>query len=275
MSKRTSRPRTEFEEAGKAFAQLLEIMEALRTPKTGCPWDLEQSFATIAPYTIEEAYEVADAIQREDMEDLRDELGDLLFQVAFHSQIAGEAGAFTARHVVEAIATKMTRRHPHVFIEPDDRDAEGQTVAWEDMKASERALRGKNGSVLDDVALALPALMRAEKLQKRASRAGFDWKDPVPVFEKLDEELCEVRSAMAEQDKDAIEDEIGDVLFVCANLARQLQIDPEIALRRANGKFERRFRAMEALAHARGQEFDRLDLQAQEALWQAVKSDEV
>lgn len=263
-----------FEAAGLAFTRLLEIMAALRTPRTGCPWDLEQSFETIAPYTIEEAYEVADAIQRGSMGELRDELGDLLFQVAFHSQMADEAGAFTARQVAEAIADKMIRRHPHVFGDGNERNAEGQTVAWEEMKAAERAERGRNGSVLDEVALALPALMRAEKLQKRAARVGFDWSEPGPIFDKLEEETREVKSAIASGDRDAIEDEIGDLLFVCANLARRLKVDPELALRLANAKFERRFRAMEDLARGRGQAFDALDLDAQEALWREVKSAE-
>ena len=274
MSDPVTPVRSEFADAGEAFARLLEIMAALRTPSTGCPWDLEQSFETIAPYTIEEAYEVADAIQRSDMDDLRDELGDLLFQVAFHSQMASEKGAFTATAVANAIADKMVRRHPHVFEQPDNRDADGQTVAWEEMKAAERAKRGKDGSVLDDVALALPALMRAEKLQKRAARVGFDWATPEPIFEKLEEEVGEVKAAIASKDEDAVEDEIGDLLFVCANLARRLKTDPEVALRRANSKFERRFRAMEQLALEQGKRFADLDLDAQEALWSAVKARE-
>ncbi|MEL6568763.1 MAG: nucleoside triphosphate pyrophosphohydrolase [Pseudomonadota bacterium] len=274
MSDPVTPVRSEFADAGEAFARLLEIMAALRTPSTGCPWDLEQSFETIAPYTIEEAYEVADAIQRSDMDDLRDELGDLLFQVVFHSQMASEKGAFTATAVANAIADKMVRRHPHVFEQPDNRDADGQTVAWEEMKAAERAKRGKDGSVLDDVALALPALMRAEKLQKRAARVGFDWATPEPIFEKLEEEVGEVKAAIASKDEDAVEDEIGDLLFVCANLARRLKTDPEVALRRANSKFERRFRAMEQLALEQGKRFADLDLDAQEALWSAVKARE-
>ncbi|MCI4645688.1 MAG: nucleoside triphosphate pyrophosphohydrolase [Hyphomonadaceae bacterium] len=260
--------------AGSAFARLLQIMQALRTPQTGCPWDLEQDFSTIAPYTIEEAYEVADAIERNNMPELRDELGDLLFQVAFHSQMADEAGHFTAADVAEAIAQKMVRRHPHVFDQPDDRDADGQTVAWEEMKAAERAAKGADRSVLDDVALALPALMRAEKLQKRAARVGFDWTEPEPIFDKLGEETEELKEAMASGDQTAVAEEMGDMLFVCANLARRLGVDPEIALRAANSKFERRFRAMEALASERGEAFGDLDLEAQEALWQAVKQKE-
>ena len=257
-------------DAGTAFVKLLEIMEALRTPVTGCPWDLEQDFKTISPYTIEEAYEVHDAIERGDMVDLKGELGDLLFQVAFHSQMASETGSFSAAEVAEMIAEKMVRRHPHVFEAADGRDSEAQTVAWEDMKAKERAA----GSALDGVALALPALMRAEKLQKRAARVGFDWATPEPIFDKLDEEAGEVREAIASGDQAAIEAEIGDMLFVCANLARRLKVDPEVALRAANDKFERRFKAMEALAETRGNRFSDLDLDAQEALWQAVKQDE-
>ena len=267
-------PPKRYGEAGAAFARLLEIMVRLRTPETGCPWDLEQDFSTIAPYTIEEAYEVADAIARGEMGELRDELGDLLFQVAFHSQMADEAGAFTAADVAEAIATKMVRRHPHVFDQPDDRDADGQTVAWEEMKAAERAARGADRSVLDDVALALPALMRAEKLQKRAARVGFDWATPEPIFEKLAEETDELKAALASGDADEIAEEMGDMLFVCANLSRRVGVDPEVALRAANAKFERRFRAMESLARERGEVFAELDLDAQEALWQSVKTRE-
>ncbi|MEL6662449.1 MAG: nucleoside triphosphate pyrophosphohydrolase [Pseudomonadota bacterium] len=263
-----------FSEAGDAFARLLQIMAALRTPETGCPWDIEQDFETIAPYTIEEAYEVADAIQRRDLTGLKEELGDLLFQVAFHSQMAREAGEFDAAEVAAAISDKMVRRHPHVFEQADGRDADAQTLAWEDMKASERAKRAANVSVLDDVALALPALMRAEKLQKRAARVGFDWTTPEPIFDKLEEEISEVKAAVASGDPDEIEDEVGDLLFVVANLARRLKVDPEVALRRANAKFERRFRAMEDLATNRGQRFAELDLEEQEALWQAVKASE-
>lgn len=267
-------PPNTYAAAGAAFAQLLEIMAALRTPGTGCPWDLEQDFSTIAPYTIEEAYEVAEAIQRGQMGELRDELGDLLFQVAFHSQMADEAGHFTAADVAEAIANKMIRRHPHVFDQPDARDAEGQTVAWEEMKAAERAAKGADRSMLDDVALALPALMRAEKLQKRAARVGFDWATPEPIFDKLTEETEELKEAVGSGDSAAVAEEMGDLLFVCANLARRLKVDPEVALRDANAKFERRFRAMEALAKERGEVFSELDLEAQEVLWQAVKAAE-
>ncbi len=267
----------QHDRAAREFARLLDIMSRLRSPDGGCPWDLEQTFRTIAPYTIEEAYEVADAIEREDMGDLREELGDLLFQVAFHSQMASEEGAFEAADVAAAINEKMIRRHPHVFDAADDRSSDDQIVAWEVMKAAERASKAKSKeshSALDGVALSLPALMRAEKLQKRAARTGFDWAEPEPIFDKLDEETQELKEAMASGDAEAILDEMGDLLFVAANLARRLNVDPEIALRQANAKFERRFRAMEALASERGQDFTALDLDAQEALWQDVKKTE-
>lgn len=263
--------------AAEALLTLIDIMARLRTPVTGCPWDLEQDFATIAPYTIEEAYEVADAIDRGDLGELREELGDLLFQVIFHSRMAEEAGAFALADVVHAINDKMIRRHPHVFEAADGRDADGQTAAWEEMKAAERAAKGKAAkaaSALDGVALSLPALLRAEKLQKRAARTGFDWTEAAHIFDKLEEETGEVKEAIASGDTDAIEDEIGDLLFVAANLARRLSVDPEQALRRANAKFERRFRAMEATAAEAGVEFASLSLDEQEAYWQGVKKRE-
>ena len=272
-----SSPPTKPAEAADALLTLIGIMARLRTPVTGCPWDLEQTFETIAPYTIEESYEVADAIERGDMGDLREELGDLLFQVIFHSRMAEEAGEFALADVVNAINTKMIRRHPHVFEAADGRDADGQTVAWEEMKAAERAAKGKTAedtSALAGVALSLPALLRAEKLQKRAARTGFDWTEAAHIFDKLDEETAEVKDAMASGDADAIEDEIGDLLFVAANLARRLAVDPEQALRRANAKFERRFRAMEAAAAEAGVDFTALSLDEQEAYWQAVKKGE-
>lgn len=265
------------QEAAEALLKLVDIMARLRTPVAGCPWDLEQTFATIAPYTIEEAYEVADAIERGDMGDLREELGDLLFQVIFHSRMAEEAGAFALADVVETINDKMIRRHPHVFVAADGRDAEGQTVAWEEVKAAERAAKGKkaeDSSALAGVALSLPALLRAEKLQKRAARTGFDWTEAAHIFDKLEEETAEVKEAIASGDADAIEDEIGDLLFVAANLARRLSVDPEQALRRANAKFERRFRAMEAAAAEAGVDFASLSLDEQEAYWLGVKKAE-
>jgi MazG family protein len=259
--------------------RLIAIMAALRHPDTGCPWDLEQTFASIAPYTIEEAYEVDDAIRRGDLSDLKEELGDLLLQVVFHSRMAQEDGAFAFDDVASAIADKMLARHPHVFGEASARDADAQTKAWEEHKAAERARKAtarpaEPVSALDGVALALPALLRAVKLQKRAARVGFDWADPAPVYDKLAEETTELRAAQASGDPQAILEEMGDLLFVVANLARQFSVEPEEALRRANAKFERRFRAMESLARARGLDFAALDLTAQDALWNAVKQDE-
>ncbi len=257
------------------FADLLEIMRRLRTPETGCSWDLEQSFETIAPYTIEEAYEVSDAIERGDMKDLSDELGDLLLQVVFHAQIASDEDHFEIGDVTHAICEKMIRRHPHVFGDDTQRSSVEQTRAWEEIKASERAeKRDADPSALAGVARALPALLRAEKLQKRAARTGFDWTEPEDILEKLDEEIGEVREAMAEQDADHIEEELGDLLFVAANLARRLKVDPEVALRKANAKFERRFRSMESRAQGGEEGFAGLSLDQQEALWQAVKRDE-
>ncbi|GGB58826.1 MULTISPECIES: nucleoside triphosphate pyrophosphohydrolase [Henriciella] len=256
------------------FDRLRGIMAKLRDPETGCPWDVEQSFSSISPYTIEEAYEVADAIEREDYEDLRDELGDLLLQVVFHSQMASEAGLFTVDDVARAINDKMVRRHPHVFRNGDDRTAEEQTRAWEDIKASERSIKDEDSSALAGVAKALPALMRAEKLQKRAARTGFDWTNPEDILEKLAEETDEVQDAIENGNLAEIEDEIGDLLFVTANLARRFKLDPEIALRKANDKFERRFRAMEALAATENKEFSSLGLSEQDALWTRVKMKE-
>lgn len=263
--------------APNLFKDLVDIMRQLRTPKTGCPWDLEQDFASIAPYTIEEAYEVDEAIKSGDMGELCSELGDLLLQVVFHAQMADELEEFSISDVIEAINTKMIRRHPHVF-QPgfQERSADEQTQAWEALKAQERAEKdaktGADISALSGVATALPALMRAEKLQKRAARTGFDWTDPADIFAKLEEETLEVKDAMRRENADDIEDEIGDLLFVCANLARRLKVDPEVALRRANDKFEQRFRAMEALTKSEGVAFDTLDINAQEALWQRVKA---
>lgn len=259
------------------FDRLRQIMSALRDPVSGCPWDLKQDFASIAPYTIEEAYEVADAIERGDFSELRDELGDLLLQIVFHSQMAAEAGYFTVDDVARAINDKMVRRHPHVFESADGRDADGQTEAWETIKARERANKAgadQAASALDGVARALPALMRAEKLQKRAARTGFDWKDPKHILEKLSEESDEVAEAIDGGEISEIEDEIGDLLFVAANLARRFKLDPEIALRKANAKFERRFRAMELLAASQGNSFSSLTLDEQDQLWKTVKAEE-
>ncbi|CAM3238102.1 Nucleoside triphosphate pyrophosphohydrolase [Sphingomonas antarctica] len=243
---------------------LRAVMVKLRDPETGCPWDVEQTFATIAPYTIEEAYEVADACERDDMAALKDELGDLLLQVVFHSRIAEEAGLFAFDDVAAGVADKLIRRHPHVF---GDAPRDTGHAQWEVIKAAERA-KSDDQSALAGVALALPALMRAEKLQKRASRVGFDWPDASGPRAKVIEELAEVEAAI---DQDAREDEIGDLLFAVVNLARHMKIDPEIALRRANGKFERRFRQVEHLAEQplAGQPIEALD-----ALWNRAKAAE-
>lgn len=244
---------------------LVQILADLRDPLRGCPWDKEQDFASIAPYTIEEAHEVADAIARDDMGDLRDELGDLLLQVIYHSRIAEERGAFDFDGVVEAICAKMIRRHPHVYGEDGARTAEQQTGAWEAMKAAERAEAGGAGA-LDGVALGLPALLRAFKLQKRAARTGFDWPDAAGPRAKIDEELAECEAATSPEE---LHDEIGDLLFSVVNWARHQAVDPEAALRDANRKFEARFAAMEALAEG---SIDEMDLEALEELWQAAKA---
>lgn len=241
--------------------RLVAIMARLRDPRTGCEWDTAQTFATIAPYTIEEAYEVADACQRGDMADLKDELGDLLLQVVFHSRMAEEAGHFALNDVVDAISDKMERRHPHIFLGA----VEGGHHLWEQIKAAERGAKG-HACALDGVAIGLPALLRAEKLQKRAARTGFDWPDPSGARAKIDEELAEVEAAATPAE---IEEEVGDLLFAVVNWARKLGVDPEAALRAANGKFEKRFKAMEAEA---GDAFEALDLDAKEALWQSVKA---
>jgi MazG family protein len=260
----------------RALARLLEIMARLRDPEQGCPWDREQDFASIAPYTIEEAYEVADAIARGDMVALKDELGDLLFQVVFHARMAEEASLFAFEDVAEAIADKMERRHPHVFGDACIASVAAQGKAWEEHKAAERRNQalatGAPGSVLDGVALALPALLRADKIQKRAARIGFDWPDARPVFDKLKEEIAELETEIQKPaERRALEDEMGDILFAAANLARKLDIDPEAALRHATAKFERRFRRVETLAaeHTVGSDLDSL-----EALWQQVKGEE-
>ena len=251
---------------------LLDIMARLRDRERGCPWDREQNFATIAPYTIEEAYEVADAIERGDMTALKDELGDLLFQVAFHARMAEEAGLFDFDDVANAISDKMLRRHPHVFGDAEIRSAAAQTEAWETHKAAERAASGNNASVVDGVALAYPALLRAAKISRRAARIGFDWPDAPSVIAKIAEEVAEIETEMRDGGApDRLEDEIGDLLFAVANLARKLDIEPETALRRATAKFERRFRQVEVLAAEHGAE---RDLDALEALWQEVKRTE-
>jgi nucleoside triphosphate diphosphatase len=263
--------------AGEApILRLLQVMARLRDPEGGCPWDLEQDFASIAPYTIEEAYEVADAIARGDLAALKDELGDLLLQVVYHARMAEEAGLFDFDQVTDAIADKMIRRHPHVFGSAEVDGARAQSQAWEAAKATERASRaGPEGAarVLDDVPLALPALMRAAKLQRRAARVGFDWPEVAQVLEKLEEEIAEVRAELAAGARqERLEDEVGDLLFAVANLARHLGIDGESALRRANQKFERRFRAIETALRAAGRRTEEASLDEMEELWQAAKA---
>jgi nucleoside triphosphate diphosphatase len=284
--------------------RLLEIMAALRDPATGCPWDNEQTFDSIAPYTIEEAYEVADAIARRDFSSLPDELGDLLFQVVYHARMAEEAGYFRFADVARAISDKMIRRHPHVFGDPAPApaplgaapgvaadapaagpvprgdaarpvpvDAAAQSAAWEAQKSAERAARQDTGT-LAGVPVGLPALTRAEKLTRRAARVGFDWPDAGAVLAKLDEEICELKAELADADPARLTDEVGDLLFVLANLARKLKLDPEACLRHANDKFARRFNAMEQMLAREGRDLQGETLEAMEAAWQAVKRDE-
>ena len=228
----------------RTIQTLIWVMEKLRDREDGCPWDVDQTFDSIAPFTVEEAYEVADAIQRKDYQDLKEELGDLLFQTIFHAQMAHENGLFDFFDIVETITRKMVRRHPHVFGDADERDANTQTQAWEKMKADERAAKGHT-SLLDDVPVGLPGMTRAVKLQKRAARIGFDWDDPRDVLDKIAEETEELTEAINKEDADHIEEEFGDLMFVMANLARHLNIEPEHALRRANQKFSTRFRHVE------------------------------
>ncbi len=251
--------------------RLVEIMRRLRDPETGCPWDLEQDFATIAPYTIEEAYEVADAIDREAWGELKGELGDLLFQSVFHAQMASERGLFTFDEVADTMSDKMVARHPHVFGgESRDKSAEQQTRDWETIKAAERAAKAEKG-VLDGVALGLPALLRAVKLQNRAARVGFDWPSTDEVLDKVAEEMAELREA---EDEDHRFEEFGDLLFVMANLARHMKIDPEAALRAANAKFTRRFHSIEAALAAQGRTPSDSDLAEMDALWDQAKAAE-
>jgi nucleoside triphosphate diphosphatase len=254
---------------------LLDIMARLRNPADGCPWDLAQDFATIAPYTLEEAYEVADAIARADLAALRGELGDLLFQVVFHARMAEEQDAFGFAEVVHDICDKLIRRHPHVFGSNEDRLKGPEPGAWERIKAEERAAagNGESPSAMDGVALALPALARADKLGRRAARAGFDWPDAAGPRAKIDEELAELDEAGQSGDPDAVAEEFGDLLFAMVNLARHLDLDPEEVLRSANRKFETRYRAMERAALDEGTTLEALDLDAMESLWQRSKRD--
>lgn len=255
-------------------ARLLAVMAALRDPVSGCPWDREQDFASIAPYTLEEAYEVADAIVKNDPSALRAELGDLLFQVVYHARLAEERNWFDFADVANAITSKMIRRHPHVFGAAAARDATAQTIAWEAEKSRERAADGASG-VLDGIATTLPALARAHKLAGRAARVGFDWPDAEAVLEKLDEEITELRAELPAADPDRIEDELGDLFFVMVNLARKLGCNGEAALARANAKFERRFRAVEQALIMQGRTPDQAGLEEMEQLWRKVKEGEV
>ncbi|RTL62132.1 MAG: nucleoside triphosphate pyrophosphohydrolase [Hyphomicrobiales bacterium] len=268
------------------LTKLLDVMAALRTPGTGCPWDLEQTFETIAPYTIEEAYEVADAIALKDLGALKDELGDLLLQVVYHARIAEEQGAFDFAQVAAAITAKMIRRHPHVFGTPEERAAGAAPGFWERLKAIEKAERAMAGDgtpplvgskVLADVPLALPALTRAVKLQAKAARVGFDWPSIAPVFDKTREELSELEEAIAKGEigtDDAIAEELGDLMFVMANIARHLKVDPETALRKANEKFVRRFAHIEAALAKNGRTPEQSDLAEMDRLWDEAKAHE-
>lgn len=264
------------------ISRLIEIMAALRHPETGCPWDLKQDFSTIAPYTIEEAYEVLDAIERHDMHDLCDELGDLLLQVVFHARMAEETGAFDFGDVVEAITTKMIRRHPHVFGEADAHEAGQVKSIWERIKAEEkeerRARRANTDrdeherhGYLDDVTVALPALMRALKLQQKAARVGFDWGAAPPILDKIEEEIGELRQEMNEGRHEKVAEEFGDLLFALVNLGRHLDVDPESALRAANEKFRNRFHAVERGLKAEGKTLEAASLDEMEAQWERIK----
>ncbi len=273
----TNSPDDLIHDAEAGIERLLEIMRRLRDPEAGCPWDIEQDFSTIAPYTIEEAYEVADAIERRAWDELEGELGDLLLQSVYHAQMGAEAGLFSFQSVVRRISDKMVARHPHVFgDESRDKSAEQQTADWERIKAAERASTGAGvrARTLDGVAAGLPALMRAVKLQNRAARVGFDWPSTDEVEAKIAEELAELAQARAGGNPREVFEEFGDLLFVIANLARHLKLDPEEALRAANAKFTRRFNAVEDALEARGKRPDQSDLAEMDALWDAVKAQE-
>lgn len=264
----------------QSIEMLIEIMRALRDPKSGCPWDLEQDFQSLIPYTIEEAYEVADAIERNDVDDIKSELGDLLFQIVFYSQLAKEKNAFDFNDVVRSISEKLTRRHPHVFADAKVKDAAEQTKEWEKIKQKERAAKAENTftslSILDDVSRTLPSLMRSEKLQKRAAKEGFDWLNINDVMTKVREEVTEVQQELDNKviDNEKLEDEIGDLFFSCINLSRHAGFGAEQCVRKANLKFERRFRALEDLVHKREQQVHQLKANELEKLWNEVKSRE-
>jgi len=257
-----------------SIERLLQIMARLRDPDTGCPWDAEQTFASIAPYTVEEAYEVADAIERGDLKDLKEELGDLLLQVVFHARMAQEQQAFSFDDVADAISDKLVRRHPHVFADTQYASVADQSAGWEAIKAAERAGKGRDGSLLDDVPVGLPALTRAVKLTARAARVGFDWPHTDFVVAKLHEELAELQDEIDAGDTALMREEMGDILFVVANLARKLDIEPEDALRSTNAKFTRRFQFIEQRLAERGRTADQSDLAEMDALWDAAKAAE-
>lgn len=256
----------------REISGLLGIMADLRSKEGGCPWDVEQDYRSIAPYTIEEAYEVADAIERNDLDDLKEELGDLLLQVVFHAQIASEEGRFTFADVVEGICTKMVRRHPHVFVDgQDQRTAEEQTIAWEEIKSIEKREKGTTQKLLDDVPVNLPGLTRAVKLQKRAAKVGFDWPEITQVLDKVEEEAKELVEARDTLTQEKVEEEYGDLLFVLANLGRHLKVDPEGALRTANEKFRRRFDFIEEKVEAGPRSWKEYTLEELEDIWQEAK----
>jgi|TARA_R110002096_G_scaffold208094_8_gene394618 MazG family protein len=259
----------------RSIDTLLTIMAALRDPDGGCPWDLQQSFRTISPYTLEEAYEVADAIERGDLDDLKEELGDLLLQVVFHARMAEEQGSFAFDDVVEGISSKMVRRHPHVFADGPSDTPEGVATTWDEIKQAERDAKGRTSSgLLDDVPAVLPALIQAVKLQKRAAKVGFDWPNAAPVLDKIQEEIAELSVEVAADDPDKIEEEFGDLLFVLSNYARHLKVDPDAALRRANQKFRSRFSMMEESAGSRDINLADLSLTELEELWVQAKTNE-
>lgn len=254
------------------MSALLNVMAKLRDPENGCPWDIEQTFETISPYTVEEAYEVADAIDRKDIQALREELGDLLLQVVFHAQIASDQNLFAFEDVAQSIAQKMIDRHPHVFSDTTFETVEEQKAHWESIKQQEREKKSSdNVSAVDGVALALPALTRAEKIQKRAARVGFDWDDLTPVLDKLDEEINELWQAAASREKDAIEDELGDLLFSVTNVARHMKVDPELALKGATAKFEARFKFVENAIRAEGGEMSTTSVEVLDKYWRQSK----
>jgi ATP diphosphatase len=266
----------------KDISRLIEIMAALRTPVTGCPWDLEQNFETIKPYTIEEAYEVADAIERGDLDDLRDELGDLLLQVVFHARMAEEQGEFGFGDVVEAITSKMIRRHPHVFASADANDPKAVKRQWDEIKTEERRERAARRTArgisedfkaghLGSVPRAMPALVEALKLQQQAARAGFDWSDPEPILDKIEEEIAEFREALKTGDKSKIADELGDLIFAAVNIGRHVGVEPEMAVRGTNTKFRRRFSHIETTLAASGESLEEATLERMEELWQDAK----